>query len=232
MYNNKLFENILYGIQYAIKNALYENEKNIKQKIICAFPALGKSYFIKTHNNAVDYDRCYFQFEREDDNRFNPTQDNVIYKEEPQIINGKKIIGYKKDLSFPNNFIETIEETPNNIKYILCAVNDDIIDALEKRGFKNVQKIGRGENITFSCEYPDNTNEQEYYILRDILIDEFGYSKSFNYSDVLNIIDFYINNKEYITLDDIVESIGNKISISTLSRHRYKLSKMMKNFQN
>ena len=66
------------------------------------------------------------------------------------------------------------------IEFLGCNENARpcrIIESLEKHGFRNIEKIGRGNKITYVCEYPDDTDEQCYYLVKDLLINEFGYGK-------------------------------------------------------
>ena len=82
------------------------------------------------------------------------------------------------------------------IKFLGCNENTRpcrIIEALENFGFKNVEKVGRGNKTTYICEQSDDTDEQCYYLFKDILINEFGYAKKFDYNLCLDIINFHIN---------------------------------------
>lgn len=97
-----------------------------------------------------------------------------------------------------------------------------IIEGLEKCGFKNIEKVGRGEKISFICEQLNDTDEQCYYIFRDILINKYDYGKNFDYDKVLDIIDFHINNTEFLSLENIAKHL--EISIKTLQRHKKKLN--------
>lgn len=110
------------------------------------------------------------------------------------------------------------------INFLNCNPNAmpcRIIEGLEKCGFKNIEKVGRGQKTTFICEQPDDTDEQCYYIFRDILINKYDYGKGFDYDKILEIIDFHIKNEEYISIEDI----ANKLNISDggLYKHRKKL---------
>jgi hypothetical protein len=96
-----------------------------------------------------------------------------------------------------------------------------IIEGLEKHGFKNIEKVGRGQKTSFICEQPNDTDEQCYYMFKDILINEYGYGKNFDYNKALSIIDFHINNKEFLSLENIAEHL--ELSVKTLQRHRQKL---------
>lgn len=96
-----------------------------------------------------------------------------------------------------------------------------IMEGLERCGFKNIEKIGRGKKISFVCEQPDDTNEQCYYMFKDILINEYGYGKNFDYSKALDVIDFHINNKEFLSLKDIAKHL--ELSEGMLYKHRNKL---------
>ena len=118
------------------------------------------------------------------------------------------------------------------IEFLGCGENTRpyrIIEGLERCGFKNVEKTGRGNKVTYSCEQPDDTDEQCYYLFKDILINEFGYSKKFDYDLALDIINFHIYNEEYTTLEEIIETINTEVSPSTISKHRAKLSKKIVN---
>ncbi len=104
-----------------------------------------------------------------------------------------------------------------------------IIEGLERNGFKNVEKIGRGDRITFICELSDDTDEQCYFLFKDILINEFGYGKNFDYDLALDIINFHIYNKEYTTLEEIKENLEINVSPKTIGNHREKLSRQISN---
>lgn len=116
------------------------------------------------------------------------------------------------------------------IEFLECnqnAMPSRIIEGLERYGFTNVEKIGRGKKLCFICEQSDDTNEQCYFIFKDILINEYGYGKSFDYDRALDIIGFHITNKEYVTLENIADEL--KIpSSSTISKHRKRLSQIGK----
>ena len=99
-----------------------------------------------------------------------------------------------------------------------------IIKKLEKMGFKDVQKIGRGKNVLFVCKRPEETEEQCYNIFREICIEDYGYSERFDYNKTLDIIDFHIKNavdKRFLSLESIANEVG--ISERTLQRHRKNL---------
>lgn len=118
------------------------------------------------------------------------------------------------------------------IEFLNCnpkAMPIRIVEDLSKHGFKNIEKIGRGDKLKFICEQPDETNEQCYYIFKDILINEYNYRKSFDYDLALDIINFHINNTEYVTLEEIVKKIGTSITPATITNHRRKLSRQVKN---
>ena len=118
------------------------------------------------------------------------------------------------------------------IKFLGCNENTRpcrIIEALENFGFKNVEKVGRGNKTTYICEQSDDTDEQCYYLFKDILINEFGYAKKFDYNLCLDIINFHINNEDYVTLEEISNIIEVDASPSTINRHRAKLSKKVIN---
>lgn len=111
------------------------------------------------------------------------------------------------------------------ISFLNCNPNAmpcRIIEGLEKCGFKNIEKVGRGQKTTFICEQPDDTDEQCYYMFKDILINEFGYGKNFNYDKALDVIDFHINNTEFLSLENIAKHL--EISVKTLQRHKQKLN--------
>lgn len=118
------------------------------------------------------------------------------------------------------------------IEFLECNENTRpyrIIEGLEKCGFKNVEKVGRGDKVIYLCEQSDDTDEQCYYLFKDILINEFRYTKNFDYDLCLEIINFHINNDEYVTLEEIVDTIKVNTSPSTISRHRAKLSRKITN---
>lgn len=96
-----------------------------------------------------------------------------------------------------------------------------IKNTLEKMGFSKVEIVGRGKNLIFKCYKSNSTNEQYYYMFKDICINEYGYSSKLNYDKVLLIIDYHINNKLFKSLEDIAKDLN--ISIRTLSRHRDRL---------
>lgn len=96
-----------------------------------------------------------------------------------------------------------------------------IIEGLEKCGFKNIEKVGRGQKISFICEQPNDTDEQCYYMFKDILINEYGYGKSFDYNKALDVIDFHINNTEFLSIKDIAKHL--EISEGMLYKHRNRL---------
>lgn len=121
------------------------------------------------------------------------------------------------------------------IKFLECNENTRpyrIIEGLEKCGFKNVEKVGRGDKVIYLCEQSDNTDEQCYYLFKDILINEFRYTKNFDYDLCLEIINFHINNEEYVTLEEIANIMEVNVSSSTISRHRAKLSNCISNKPN
>lgn len=111
--------------------------------------------------------------------------------------------------------IDFLECNPN-------AMPKRIMEGLEKKGFKNVEKVGRGQKINFICEQSDDTNEQCYYMFKDILINEYGYGKNFDYDKALEVINFHINNKEFLSLKDIAKHL--EISERMLYKHREKLN--------
>lgn len=99
---------------------------------------------------------------------------------------------------------------------------------LEEKGYKNVTTFGRGKNLLFVYEISEDTDEQCYHIFKDICINEYCYSKSFNYDKALEIIEYHINNKEFKSIKDIAEDLG--MNESRIYRHRNKLcGKILKN---
>lgn len=118
------------------------------------------------------------------------------------------------------------------IEFLNCNENARpyrIIEGLEKNGFTNVEKIGRGDRVTFVCELADDTDYQCYYLFRDILMNEFGYGKNFDYDLALDIINFHIYNEEYVTLEEIKKKLELNISPRTIGNHREKLSRQITN---
>ena len=110
------------------------------------------------------------------------------------------------------------------IEFLECSEDirpQRIIEGLEKRGYTNVEKVGRGNKLTFSCEFPDDTDEQCYCIFKNILIEEYEYNSKLNYDLILNIIDFHVNNKEFMTIEEIAKEL--KMNPKTLYKHRKKL---------
>ena len=60
------------------------------------------------------------------------------------------------------------------IEFLNCNENIRpyrIIEGLEKCGFKNIEKVGRGQKISFICEQPDDTDEQCFYMRNQHLFD-------------------------------------------------------------
>lgn len=103
-----------------------------------------------------------------------------------------------------------------------------IVEGLERLGFRNIEKVGRGKNLTFSCEFTDDTDEQCYYIFKDILINEFDFGKNMDYDKVLSLIDFHITNIDFLSQLDICEIL--QINTSTLTKYRKRLdNKILKN---
>lgn len=105
-------------------------------------------------------------------------------------------------------------------------INEDsrpyrIIEGLEKCGFTNVQKFGRGKNTLFVCEQSDKEDEQCYYMFKDICINEYGYDKCFNYDKALDVIEYHITNDGFKTLEDISSEL--MMSPVTLRKHRKRL---------
>lgn len=109
-----------------------------------------------------------------------------------------------------------------------------IMAELEKHGLKNVQKFGRGKGIVFVAKREEETEEQCYYMFKEICIKEFGYSKTFDYHKTLEIINSHIKNteeKRFTTLENISREIG--ISRVTLQKYRKNLvDKILKSKEN
>lgn len=90
----------------------------MERRIICAYPATGKTTFYNSHKDVcVDFDRIFFYYEY---------GGNKSYL--------RRYLGFKEfpiARDYPNNFIEAIEKLPENISYVFCSINPEIIDALE-----------------------------------------------------------------------------------------------------
>lgn len=110
------------------------------------------------------------------------------------------------------------------IDFLECSSNIKpcrIIENLGKKGFKNIEKVGRGEKLTFVCDFPDDTDEQCYYIFKDILINEYGYGNNLDYNKVLEFIELHIDNKNYISQSDMAEIL--ELSPKTIGKYRKRL---------
>ena len=69
-------------------------------------------------------------------------------------------------------YLKRIFTREEAILFLNCNPNSmpcRIIEGLERYGFKNVEKIGRGKKINFICEQSDDTDEQCYYMFKEIL---------------------------------------------------------------
>lgn len=103
-----------------------------------------------------------------------------------------------------------------------------IIEGLERKGFKNIEKVGRGEKLTFVCDFTDDTDEQCYHIFKDILINEYGYGNNLDYNKVLEFIELHIDNKNYMSQSDVSEIL--ELSLKTVGKYRKRLeNKILKN---
>ncbi|MGL4801929.1 MAG: hypothetical protein ACRC18_06660 [Cetobacterium sp.] len=67
--------------------------------------------------------------------------------------------------------------------------------------------FGRAKNLMFVCEIPDSTDEQCYYMFKDICVNEYGYNNNFDYDKALEVIEYHMDNKEFKTISDIAEDM-------------------------
>lgn len=96
-----------------------------------------------------------------------------------------------------------------------------IIEGLERLGFYNIQKFNRGKDLMLVCEYDETEESRCYYLFKDMLINEYGYGKKFDYNLVLKIIKYHMDNAKFLTIDEMSKELG--ISKQTLIEHRHKL---------